>query len=235
MSLRVHAIVFCWPGKVPDALRICTSLTDQVDQITVIDASQDPVESSEDWEWIKVEPTCYFGHKFAHATQHFAGDVLLQIQADASNPDWGAVVNQCRRRFGDIRQLGIWSPEVDFTVWATDRVKLYQYSDAQLAGVLQTDCIVWAMRSGVVDYLRRLDYSGNNFGWGIDWAAIGHCYAHGALVLRDSSAKVLHPKGTGYDKAEAMRQMAWFFRQLGYAEKIQCKLLSKYMGHRLPI
>jgi hypothetical protein len=233
--MRVHAIVFCWPGKVQDAIRICQSLARQADRITVIDASSETVQEHGDWEWIKVDPACYYGHKFAHALRHFEGDVLLQIQADASHPDWGAVTELCRQRFTGMPALGIWSPEIDFTTWPTSRVRLYQCDDPRLTGVVQTDCIVWAMRSAVVDFLRRFDYSGNNLGWGIDWAAIGHCYAHAALVLRDAAANILHPQGTGYDQTEAYGQMAWFLRQLGAAERIQCKLLAGYLRYGLPV
>ncbi len=231
---KLHAIVFCWPHKVADAIHICRSLVDRADKVTVIDASTDPIPEQADWEWIKVDPSCYFGHKFAHALSHFTGDVLLQIQADASHPNWGAVADLCRRRFAEIPRLGIWGPELDYTVWPSGGVQLYKLDDPQLAGVVQTDCIVWAMRSNVVNYLRRLDYSKNNLGWGIDWAAIAHCYACGTLVLRDSAAKISHPKGTGYDRAEADRQMAWFLNQIGFAEKIQYRLLTKSIKYKSP-
>lgn len=235
MAIEIHAVVFCWPGKVREALRICESIARTADKVTVIDASNEPVSNQGGWDWIKVDPACYFGHKFAHALRVFEGDVLLQIQADASHADWGAVAELCRLRFTEISSLGIWSPEIDFTTWPTSRVKLYDTDSNQLCGVVQTDCVVWAMRRGVVEFLRRFDYAGNNLGWGIDWAAIAHCYANKAFVVRDASASIIHPEGSGYRQDEAFQQMAGFLRQLADPERIQCKLLSGYIQYSLPI
>jgi hypothetical protein len=235
MAIGIHAVIFCWPRKVQDALRICESAAQRADKVTVIDASTEPVEYQGNWDWIKIDPACYFGHKFAHALRVFQGDVLLQIQADASHTDWGAVVELCRLRFAEISSLGIWSPEIDFTTWPTSRVKLYDTDSRQLLGVVQTDCIVWAMRKEVVEYLRHFDYTANNLGWGIDWAAIGHCYANKAFVLRDSATNIVHPEGTGYNQTEAVQQMAGFLRQLAHPERIQCKLLSGYIRYDLPV
>ncbi len=231
-ELKVHAIIFCWPGKVADAQRISLSISPCADKVTVIDASADPVENVRNCEWIKISPDAFFGHQFVHALRVFDHDVMLQIQADAAHPDWGTVVNTCRRRFEAMPELGIWGPEIDFTTWPTRRVKLFDTGDPQLAGVVQSDCIVWALNKPVVEFLKQFDYSDNNLGYGIDWAAIAHCYANKALVLRDLSLRVRHPAGSGYDREEAHRQMWGFLKQLARPERVQFALLWSFLSGR---
>ena len=77
-----------------------------------------------------------------------------------------AQVNRLR-----VEKIGIWTPDIDGTTWPNNRVFLYSTNEPELFGVVQTDCIVWAIRSDLVAYLRSLDYSPTPLGWGIDWAA----------------------------------------------------------------
>jgi hypothetical protein len=230
--LKIHAIIFCWPGKVPDAQRICASISTSAEKVTVIDASTDPLGTVTNCEWIRISPDAYFGHQFVHALRVFEHDVMLQIQADASHPDWGAVVKTCRQRFEAMPELGIWAPDIDFTTWPTRRVKLFDTGDPELVGVVQSDCIVWALKRPVVEYLKKFDYSNNNLGYGIDWAAIAHCYANKALVLRDLSLRVLHPQGSGYDREEAHRQMWGFLHQMARPDRVQFALLWSFLSGR---
>ena len=229
LAPKIHAIVFCWPGKVREAQHISASVAASADKVTVIDASADPVENIANCDWIKISPDAYFGHQFMHAIRVFEHDVMLQIQADASHPDWSNVVETCRRRFGQISDLGIWGPDIDFTTWPTQRVRLFETADPQLVGVVQSDCIVWALRRPVVEFLKQFDYTKNNLGYGIDWAAIAYCYANKTRVLRDLSLRVLHPMGSGYNREEAHRQMWGFINQMGQSEKVQFALLWAYL------
>ena len=228
MAPKIHAIVFCWPGKVRDTETICASLSGHADKVTVIDASTEPV-NVRDCDWIKINPDAYFGHQFVHALRVFEHDVLLQIQADASYPDWGRLVETCRSRFDRMPELGIWGPDIDFTTWPTQRVRLFETGDPKLVGVVQSDCIVWALKRPVVEFLKQLDYSNNNLGYGIDWAAIAYCYANKGLVIRDLSLRVLHPMGSGYNRDEAHRQMWGFLSQMRQPERIQFALLWAYL------
>jgi hypothetical protein len=229
MAIRIHAIIFCWPGKTQDAQHISASVAKSADRVTVVDASTDPVNVVGNLEWIKINSDSYFGHQFVHAMDVFDQDVMLQIQADATHHNWSKIVDTCRNRFEQMPELGIWAPDIDFTTWPTPRVKLFNTGDPELVGVVQSDCIVWALRKPVIEFLRRLDYANNNLGYGIDWAAIAHCYANKALVLRDLSLRVLHPMGSGYSREEAHRQMWGFINQLERSERVQFALLWAYL------
>jgi hypothetical protein len=224
----IHTFVFCWTGKTENALKICRGLFNKTDRLTVLDASAGPTPNVEGIEWIKVDPEFYYGMKFRTAVDLHQGDILLQVQEDAVCDDWGSIIDLCRERFSTITDLGIWSPDVNFTSHTTDLVDLGPLDDANLSAVVQTDCIVWAFNRAIVKYLRTLDYSGNNLGWGIDWAASAYAFANRMLVVRDFAAFIRHAPGSGYRHAEAQQQMLWFLSQLSQAERLQYTLLNSY-------
>jgi len=57
----------------------------------------------------------------------------------------------------------------------------------------------------------------NKFGWGVDLALSHFCRILHKLVLVDDRVKVLHPRGTGYNRDKALAQMrAWHATIPGY-------------------
>ena len=222
--MTIHGMVFCWPGQEQNTIDIVRALSGHVERLTVIDATASAIPSLGQCDWVKVDPRYYFGMKFCSALKVFDGDVLLQVQADASCDDWPALAARCRHAFG-LNGLGIWAPDVNYSRWNTDVVHLADTDDPNLKLVTQTDCIVWAMSRAVAGRMRRLDYTKNNLGWGVDWAAIAYCYASKLAVIRDISICVRHPQSTGYAKRTAAEQMNAFLGQLDYPEKIQHRLL----------
>jgi hypothetical protein len=227
-AVKIHAFIFCWPGQVESTRRLRSAVRPHVDLLTVIDSSGEALAESSA-EWICVDRAFFYGRLFRTALEHFAGDVLLQIQSDASAEDWGAVIRACRRRFGAMKKLAIWAPEVDYTVWVTEWVKLYEIPDTGLVGVAQTDGIVSALDKDIVRFLKTLDYSQNNLGWGIDWAAIGYAFASGKLVLRDTTVRVEHPQGSGYGHDPAYDGQSAFLAQLPIPVALQCAMLTKIL------
>jgi hypothetical protein len=232
-ALKLHAMVFSWPGHAHEAFKICTAIAGKADRLTVIDASTDPIPGEGQWDWVKIDKECYFGGQFHSALGVFDGDILLQIQADAWSEDWDLLISACRSRFAQLPELGIWCPEVDFTAWPTEKVKLFAMKNPQLIGVVQTDCIVWAMSRPIVEFLRTLDYSITPLGWGIDWAAIAHAHANNLRVFRDMAVKIHHRiGGSGYDRMEADRQRNEFLNRLSDDDKIQLYLLYSVVAGR---
>lgn len=222
--MNIHGMVFCWPGQEQNTIDIVHALSGHVDRLTVIDATASAIPSPGQCDWVKVDPSYYFGMKFCSALKVFDGDVLLQVQADASCDDWPALAARCRHVFG-LNGLGIWAPDVNYSDWDNGIVHLADTGDPSLKLVTQTDCIVWAMSRAVVERMRQLDYTKNNLGWGVDWAAIAYCYASKLAVIRDVSICVRHPQSTGYVKSTAAEQMNAFLGQLDSSEKIQRRLL----------
>lgn len=69
----------------------------------------------------------------------------------------------------------------------------------------------------VLDMLMPVDCSKNRFGWGIDLALCHFARISHKLIIVDDRVKVLHPKGTGYNRDEALRQMRiWHSGISGY-------------------
>ena len=84
MPIRIHAIIFCWPGKTLDAQHICASVAKSAGRVTVVDASTGPVHVSGNLEWIKIDRDNYFVHQFVRAPGVLDQDVMMRIQADAT-------------------------------------------------------------------------------------------------------------------------------------------------------
>ena len=62
-----------------------------------------------------------------------------------------------------------------------------------------------------------MDVEINKFGWGVDLALSHYARVKNMLVLVDDRIRVLHPKGTGYNKERALLQMREWHKTLpGY-------------------
>ena len=73
------------------------------------------------------------------------------------------------------------------------------------------------VRRDVLEEIMPVDTSLNRMGWGIDLALSHVARIKGLLVLIDDRIRVLHPKGTGYDRDAALAQMrAWLASVPGY-------------------
>ena len=207
---------------------LAATLLPLADFVTVIYSNPEEAEEEGTGEWIKVPNEYFFGRKFREALKRNKGDIFLNIQADASSSEWEKIFQKCREAYAQIPRLGVWQPNLDWTWWTTDRVRLGNLTP-ELAVVAQTDGITFAVNQEVVSRLLELDYDRNNLGWGVEWAAIVYAYSHNLLVLRDTSVKVLHPKGSGYDHTEARKQQDAFLDQLSPQEKLQYFLLYRFV------
>ena len=228
----IHAIIFCWPGQERNTFDLVQQLLPLVECLTVIDASLQILPRGQQCEWVKVNTNYYYGMKFYTALSVFKGDILLQIQADAASNDWAQLVSRCREAFLN-KAMGVWAPDVDYTFWTTPLVRLMPTTKPGVIQVTQTDCIVWAMSRCIVERMQQFDYHHNHLGWGIDTAAIAYAYANKYWVVRDITLRVLHPRGSGYDRQEAVAQMNRFLSQLDYSEKIQLLLLQNHINFNL--
>ncbi len=230
---KVHTIIYSWPRVHENAFAIATALAGRVARVSVVACTDEPLVHDSAIEVFVLDNSCYFGRQFEKTIEVFDGDVLLQIAADTSTGSWPALAAQCAERFLANPVLGVWTPDIDGTTWPNERVLLYQTPDPTLIGVVQTDCIVWAMRRSIVEYLRTLDYATTPLGWGIDWAAIAHAHANNLRVVRDLGVKIHHRiGGSGYDRFEADRQRNEFLSRIPDADKVQLYLLYAVVSAR---
>jgi hypothetical protein len=213
----IHAFLISWTGQELNAYKLSNELVTYVDRLTVIFSDEFGSHQTGAGEWIRVSNDWFFGKKFAECIKLFSGDIFFQVQADASFPRWGALIESCKQAHkGDV---GVWAPDINFTPWVTEVVKLLDGPTRTAAHVMQTDGIVWSLDKRVVNRIRALDLQDNNFGWGIDWAAVAFSYASRLQVLRERAFTVSHPRGSGYSGAQAQAQMVRFFQQLSPLEK----------------
>ena len=230
---KVHAIIYSWPRVHESAFAIARELAGAAARVSVVACTDEPLAHDPAVEVFTLDNSAYFGRQFEKTIEVFDGDILLQIAADTTTASWATLALQCAQRFQVNPILGVWTPDIDGTTWPNERVKLYQTQDPNLIGVVQTDCIVWAMRRSIVDYLKTLDYTATPLGWGIDWAAIAHAHANKLRVLRDLGVKIHHRiGGSGYDRFEADRQRDLFLSRIPDEDKIQLYLLYAVVSAR---
>jgi len=228
-AIRVHVFVIAWPGVESNALHIAQSLDGLADSLTVIYSTRDGQALSGPGKWELVPDEEFFGKKFKRVLDAFQGDVCMLVHADAFHDAWGDVLEKCRTAFVERRgQLGVWAPDVDHKAVPTQVAKLVFLDKHGQCAVTQTDCVVCAFASPVIDRLKHLDFSQNNLGWGIDWAAIAYAYTHHLLVVVDQSLTVKHAPGRGYASKEAQSQMASFLKQLTPQEQLTYVLLESH-------
>jgi hypothetical protein len=225
--LRIWAYIISWTGREEAARHIAERLVEHVDRLTVVYSNAAGTPASGPGIWQQVPDEYFYGKKFETSLLAFSGDVMLQVQADASIDDWGRLAARCRHVFSTRPALGVWSPDVDYSWWSLPVIDIAADADG-LHQVTLTDSVVWALSRDVCDRLRALDYDRNKYGWGIDIAAALFSHNHGLDVLLDTTVPVAHPSTTAYSEAEAEAAMADFFSGLTASEQRTFALLKAH-------
>lgn len=216
----VTAVVISWEGMHAAAQTIAEGLAGNVDSLFVIYSND--LDESEDGPgiWHQVPQRWYFGRKFAAALDATPEDAtLLVVSADASADDWPDLVAGLRAAQKADPSIAVWAPDLDRTPWPSNIVAEEAEDDNGLLGVVQTDGVVWALAPDIVARLRDLDFSSNNLGWGIDWAASAIAHLAGRRVVRDVQRRVRHAEGRGYSTAVATQQFKNLLEQLSPEER----------------
>ena len=218
----ITAVVISWEGMHAAARTIAEGLAHSVDSLSVIYSNN--MDQSEDGpgEWRQVPQSWYFGRKFATALDVAPEDAtLLVVSADASSEDWADLVNGLRAALKADPSIAVWAPDLDRTPWPSNIVAEEQLEDENgLLGVVQTDGVVWAITPEIARRLRDVDFSANNLGWGIDWAASAIAHLAGRRVVRDLNRRVYHPEARGYSTAIAGQQFKSLLEQLSPEERV---------------
>lgn len=230
-DVRIHAFVISWSGWDAVAAAIARELATHVDVLTVIhsDPSGNAPPESEGWEI--VPDSHFYGLKFRRSLDLFAGDVMLQVQADTVCADWPGLVAAARHAFVTHPAVGVWSPDVNFTPMPT-RLTTLAATEGPLRHVAIIDGIVWALSAAVCARLTAFDYTRNNVGWGIDWAASAFAHASGREVLVDTSITVEHPMSRGYATESALDQLEVFLEGLDDHERAMRALIRGFLAPR---
>jgi hypothetical protein len=222
----VEAFVISWTGFADSARTIAGSLSPLVDRVTVVYSNREGTTETGPGDWVQVPDAYFYSKKFETCLEHFTGEVMLQVQADASCDDWPALISALESAF-ERPTMGVWSPVVDFSGWPLDRVALTPMSES-LTYVATTDSVVWGLSAQVCSRLHELDYDLDPFGYGygIDIAASAIAFSRGGEVVMDSRVFVSHPHGTAYDRNAADAGSQFFLAQLSHAETRYLVLLQ---------
>ena len=209
---RVVAFVFNWRGHFWRAAATENQLRQVFPRVIVINSEEGRTRPG----WIDVGGDAYFTRQFFTALDHFDGDVLFHLQADASYHDWQAVADaavRCWRRY----QWGVFAPNVEFTGWPAANVDIEPvFAEPHLRLVANTDCTCWLIARPILDAFReRRDlFVDNRYGWGIDLTMAALAFLQGRPVLRDYGNTVVHRQGRGYDNAAAHAEYQTFLARV---------------------
>lgn len=228
----LHIGIVSWSGFHERAAKIADEVKDACETITVVYSGDDEVSSSDHAKWLRTDDADFFGRKMEVLLKDSAGEIFLLIQADVDVENWADLAARCRAAFAEHPELGIWSPEIDYTPLTTDLTRFTDEDTAGFTDVIQTDAIVLALRRPVIEFLKTLEYHENNLGWGIDYAAIAHCLVNGYRSVRDSSQHVQHARGSGYSAEIALNQMHIFLSTLPSRERRIAQLLLHTVNRR---
>lgn len=228
-----EVFIISWPaaGVEENAVHIATVLAARGARVNVIYSTTDEQPRSGPGNWIQVANETFYGMKFNEILKHTRGSRLLQIHADARHGDWPSVLKRFDDHCDANRHAGVWAPDVDYTYFKTSDVLIAEGPDA-MAFVAQTDGIILGLTQPVIQRLKQFNYSENALGWCIDWAAICCAYVNNLTVVRDLSATVVHPRGSGYGHQEAARQAGTFLKQMTPQEQIAFRVLSGFIAHQ---
>jgi hypothetical protein len=226
-------IIISWPGKEENALYIEQVLAKADIDATVIHSLTGPHNVPLPENWVVLGEDAFYGVKFAHSLT-LAGDRhMLHIHADTQCDNWVGLVRRCHDLHTTREDLGVWSPNVDWTPFSLSRTHVKDCDSEHLSVVTMVDAIVWSLSKDLVQRLRLIDFTENSHGWRIEMAAASHAHSRGLLVLHDSLFHVDHPRSTGYVRDEAFRQGQSTVDQLSELEKKSLDWLNQDFGARL--
>jgi hypothetical protein len=223
---EIHAAIISWDGYGEKAGRIAAQVAPAVSKVTVIYSNAAETPESGPGDWVAVPNSAFFGAKFRRALDAHARGILLLLHADTGYHDWPGLVDRCREVFAAHPGLALWSPDFTHTSFPNDKVRLAEGPGPGLIQVAFPDGIVLALRQDIVRWLQTLDYSDNNLGWGITWAAVARASTRGFLVCRDTRLVVEHEASRGYDASDAKRQRDMFLSQLTREQKDRIAFLQ---------
>lgn len=221
--------IISWPGFEDNAREIFSQVAKQDGPVFVLHNGELQKQTSDSKSWIQFPSEAYFGSKFKWAIENIHADALLFIVADTWHENWGGLVDSCHRAFNSGPNIAVWAPVVDETWWNTEKILINtDLRDDGLQHVIAVDSIVWALSSRVVGEMKKLDYSGSQFGWGIEVACAAIARCQGKLVVRDTRLEVAHRRGTTYSTEVANEEGQDFYRQLDPAYQAMAAVIEEF-------
>jgi hypothetical protein len=230
----VGVFIISWRGQHDRAASVARSLEGQSERLTIIYSDPDPdLQPDVAVDVVKRPNDLYWADKFASCLNRSDCDIMLVIHADCSAADWPAIVRSCRAAMTANPQIAVWAPLIDGASYDLELVRLIPFSGTPLWLAADTDGIVFALNSKVVERMKQIDYSKNIYGWGISAMFCAAAFASKSLVVIDTSVKVTHPLTRGnlraYPEDQAWALRGEFLKQLRGWEVVQNALLWSHI------
>lgn len=229
---NIHIYIISWAGQHENALKIAKTLESNNYKISIV--YSDPINELsifDDIDSIKRPNDLFWADKFQACLKTFDSDIMMVIHADCFYEDWNRLASICDNTMSSFQDIGVWSPLIDNTYFQIDKTRIGKISnEPPLTVVAQTDGIIFALDKSIANRMKSVNYSGNIYGWGIEWIFVSYSYSVNKLVVIDDSIHVNHSNDRGYPSEAAYNQMNVFLNQLGTFEKIQYVLLNSYVN-----
>jgi hypothetical protein len=230
---RLAVFIISWPGKEDNALHIEQVLAKAGIDSTVLHSLTGEQTTEIPENWVVLPDGAFYGVKFARSLQLAGERHMLHIHADTQCDDWAGLVNRCLEVHTTYENVGLWSPDVNWTPFSLARTRVGDVDGVTLSSVTMVDAIVWSLSNDVVKRLTQIDLTENAYGWRIEMAAASHAHSRGLLVVHDSLFQVDHPRSTGYVRDEAFRQGQSTVDQLTELEQKSLDWINQDFGARL--
>jgi hypothetical protein len=231
ISASVQIFIISWKGQHENAELIANQLNSINNQVSIVYSDPNPNFTFETkCRLIKRSNELFWGDKFKACLDHCDSENLLIIHADCECNNWLGLVNNYSKAIKEISNLGVWSPEINFTFFTTELTSLFLINTSSYEIVCYIDGIVFGISKLIQNRMKLANYQDNKFGWCIDRMFASFALSMNKLLIVDKSVKVNHPKLRGYESSEAKKQGNSFLEQLSTSEKIYDKLTQSYIN-----
>jgi hypothetical protein len=207
--MEVNAFIFNWRGHEDGACALVQQIS-RLCRTVVVNSDETLVDKYP--SWVHLNETAYFAAQWRAALQHFEGDLLFHIQADASFGSFEHLLVRAQQTFQKYR-ADIYEPNINYTFFTYDVGRLVAL-EPDLYAIPLSDTTCWCLHRDLIEALPPLDPSLNKYGWGLAEVAAAIARKRNRLIVRDYTLLVNHPAGRGYPKGEAMEQRSAYLDTL---------------------
>lgn len=226
--------IISWAGQHLAAVRIAHALQASRARVCIVYSDPDPETLlAAPCQTMRTDNALFWADKFSRSLALAGEGDLLIIHADCDCDDWLALVSRCLAGFSLSPTVQMWAPEVRGADYPLKVTTLMEVGGTSMHVSVYVEGLVFAIRQGVVQRMRQLDFRANIYGWGIDAVMAAHIYAGGNMALVDSSIQVRHAPGRGYPSDQALKQMQGFMSQMSVPEVVMYKLQLSHIRYQL--
>lgn len=229
----MNIFIISWAGKHEKAALIAKQILRTNSKVTIVYSDPDPnLFLNATCDLICRQNELFWEDKFKACLDATGNNGMLVIHADCNCDDWEFLVKRCIDINLNIKNIGVWTPNIYGTYWNINNSRVGNIEKYNLVISAMTDGIVFYLSPQVIDRMRQFKYGDNKFGWGINSAFCSISYVINKLVVIDAVVNVFHPPERGYDSLEAEKLKNTFINQFSLQERLQYVLLRTFVEYK---